>query len=108
MPAGHTPVIVLMTDFGLTDTYVGQMKGVILSIAPSAHIIDLTHAISPQNIAQGAFLLGKSASFFPDGSIFVSVVDPGVGTALRAIAVQTERHTFLAPDNGLLTTILQR
>ena len=108
MPAGNTPVIVLMTDFGLSDTYVGQMKGVIHSIAPSAHIIDLTHAISPQNIAQGAFLLGTSAPFFPEGSIFVSVVDPGVGTARRAIAIQTERHTFLAPDNGLLTTILQK
>jgi len=58
-------VIVLMTDFGLNDTYVGQMKGVILSLAPSVQIIDLTHSVAPQNIAQGAFLLGKSASFFP-------------------------------------------
>ncbi len=106
MPPGNSPVIVLMTDFGLSDTYVGQMKGVILSIA-SIQIIDLTHAITPQNIAQGAFLLGKSAPFFPDGAIFVAVVDPGVGTARRAIALQTDRHTFLAPDNGLLTTIFQ-
>lgn len=106
MHTAKPPVIVLMTDFGLSDTYVGQMKGVILSLAP-AHIIDLTHAISAQNIAEGAFLLGKSAPFFPDGTIFVAVVDPGVGTARKAIAVETTHHTFLAPDNGLLTAIFQ-
>jgi len=107
MPIGNPPVIVLMTDFGLTDTFVGQMKGIMLSITPAAHLIDLTHAISPQNVAQGAFMLGKSLPFFPDGSIFVSVVDPGVGTLRKAIALGTDRHTFLAPDNGLLTAILQ-
>jgi S-adenosyl-L-methionine hydrolase (adenosine-forming) len=107
MRAQFPPVIVLMTDFGITDTYVGQMKGVILSIAPTARIIDLTHAVTPQNIAHGAFLLEKSANFFPEGSIFVSVVDPGVGTSRNAIAIETERAIFLAPDNGLLTSILQ-
>jgi S-adenosyl-L-methionine hydrolase (adenosine-forming) len=101
------PVIVLMTDFGLSDTYVGQMKGVILSLAPSVQIIDLTHAITAQNIAHGAFLLGKSAPFFPEGTIFVAVIDPGVGTSRKAIAVKTACHTFLAPDNGLLTAIFQ-
>ena len=100
-------VIVLMTDFGLIDPYVGQMKSVILSLAPSAQIIDLTHAIAPQNIVQGAFLLAKSALFFPDRSVVVSVVDPGVGTSRRAIAVETERHIFLAPDNGLLSALFQ-
>ena len=107
MHASHHPVIVLMTDFGLSDTYVGQMKGVILSLAPSAQIIDLTHAITPQNIAQGAFLLGKSAPFFPEEAIFVAVVDPGVGTSRRAIAVECGKQTFLAPDNGLLTALFQ-
>ncbi len=107
MQTDAPPVIVLMTDFGISDTYVGQMKGVILSIAPAARIIDLTHAITPQNIVQGAFLLEKSADFFPEGSIFVSVVDPGVGTSRNAIALETERAIFLAPDNGLLTPILQ-
>ncbi|NTU44679.1 MAG: SAM-dependent chlorinase/fluorinase [Chlorobiaceae bacterium] len=107
MPAPAHPVIVLMTDFGITDSYVGQMKGVILSIAPEARIIDLTHAITPQNIAHGAFILTKSADFFPEGSIFISVVDPGVGTSRNAIAVRTEGALFLAPDNGLLTSILQ-
>ncbi len=101
------PAVVLMTDFGLGDTYVGQMKGVILSLAPAAPIIDLTHAITPQNIAQGTFLLGKSTPYFPDGTIFVAVVDPGVGTSRKAIAVETARHIFLAPDNGLLTSIFQ-
>jgi S-adenosylmethionine hydrolase len=107
MQAAPDPVIVLMTDFGLTDTYVGQMKGVILSVAPAARIIDLTHAITPQNIGQGAFLLEKSADFFPERSIFVSVVDPGVGTSRNAIVLETETAIFLAPDNGLLTPILQ-
>jgi S-adenosyl-L-methionine hydrolase (adenosine-forming) len=106
MQQERIPVIALMTDFGLEDTFTGQMKGVILSISPSARIIDLSHAVSPQNIAQGAFLLAKSLPFFPDGTIFVTVVDPGVGTSRRAIAVETERHIFVAPDNGLLTKVL--
>jgi hypothetical protein len=99
--------IVMMTDFGLHDTYVGQMKGVILSLAPSVQIIDLTHSISPQNIVQGAFFLGKSVPFFPERSIILSVVDPGVGTSRKAIALETEKQIFLAPDNGLLTAIFQ-
>jgi len=107
MRTDYPPVIVLMTDFGLSDTFVGQMKGVILSLAPSAQIIDLTHAITPQNVVQGAFLLAKSVCFFPKRSIFISVVDPGVGTARKAIAVETDIHTFVAPDNGLLTGIFQ-
>jgi len=102
-----SPVIVLMTDFGMTDTFIGQMKGVILSIAPDARIIDLTHAIAPQHLVQAAFMLGKSVPFLPEGSIVVSVVDPGVGTSRNVIALQTDKHTFLAPDNGLLTPLLQ-
>uniref|UniRef100_Q3ATU8 TPR repeat n=1 Tax=Chlorobium chlorochromatii (strain CaD3) TaxID=340177 RepID=Q3ATU8_CHLCH len=100
------PVVVLMTDFGITDTFIGQMKGVILSLCPIAQLIDLTHAVLPQNVVQGAFLLGKSLPFLPDGSVVVAVVDPGVGSTRRIIAVQTSRHTFLAPDNGLLTPML--
>ena len=107
MDTAYPRTIVLMTDFGLNDTYVGQMKGVILSRAPSVQIIDLTHSISPQNIVQGAFFLGKSVPFFPERSIILSVVDPGVGSSRQAIAVETDRHTFLAPDNGLLTAIFQ-
>ncbi|MBN1279604.1 MAG: SAM-dependent chlorinase/fluorinase [Chlorobium sp.] len=100
------PVIALMTDFGTEDTYIGQMKGVILSICPSARIIDLTHAVKPQHIALGAFLLERSIPYLPDGAIAVSIVDPGVGTSRKPIAVKTERLTFLAPDNGLLTPVL--
>ncbi len=107
MEAPTIRTIVLMTDFGLTDSYVGQMKGVILSIAPEARIIDLTHAVTPQNITEGAFLLGKSTAYFPEGSIFVAVVDPGVGSSRKAIALKTGTHTFLGPDNGLFTALLQ-
>ncbi len=107
MQGSAPPVIVLMTDFGMNDTFIGQMKGVILSIAPDARIIDLTHAITPQNVAQAAFMLAKSVPFFPEGSIVVSVVDPGVGTSRNVIALKTDKHTFLAPDNGLLTPLLQ-
>ncbi len=97
-----------MTDFGLADTYVGQMKGVILTIAPEARIIDLTHSVTPQNIAQGAFLLERALPFLPPASTIVAVVDPGVGTARRAIALESGGRTFLAPDNGLLTPILEK
>ncbi|TLU86113.1 MAG: SAM-dependent chlorinase/fluorinase [Chlorobium sp.] len=101
-------VIVLMTDFGLNDTYVGQMKGVILSICPETRIVDLTHAVEPQNIVHGAFLLGKSFRYFPEKTIFVSVVDPGVGTSRRPIAIETSRNIFIGPDNGLFTPILEQ
>ena len=100
------PVVVLMTDFGLGDTYVGQMKGVILSICPQARIVDLTHAVMPQHVALGAFFLERSLPFMPPRSIVVCVVDPGVGTSRRALALRTARHTFLGPDNGLLTPVL--
>ncbi|NTV92310.1 MAG: SAM-dependent chlorinase/fluorinase [Chlorobiaceae bacterium] len=97
------PVIALLTDFGLSDTYVGQMKGVILSICPKARIIDLTHDVAPQNILQGMFLLERSIPFFPEKTIFVCIVDPGVGTARNPLAIVTARNTFIGPDNGILT-----
>ncbi len=102
------PLIVLMTDFGLQDTYIGVMKGVIAGISPAAQVIDLTHGISPQNILQGSLLLGSSAPYFPDGAIFVAVVDPGVGTARKAIALVTEKQVFISPDNGLLTSVMKQ
>jgi len=102
------PPIVLMTDFGLHDPYVGIMKGVIAGIAPLAPVIDLTHHVSPQDIRQGAFLLETSAPCFPAGTIFVTVVDPGVGTARRAIVLVDDRGlVFVSPDNGLLSGILR-
>ncbi len=101
------PVIVLLTDFGLQDPYVGIMKGVISSIAPHAPIIDLTHGITPQDIRHGAIVLASSYRWFPRGTVFLSVVDPGVGTARQAILLETSSGFFIAPDNGLLTPILE-
>ena len=99
--------ITLLTDFGTTDTYVGQMKGVIAGIAPNAHVIDLSHAVPAQDVMNGAIRLESAVDAFPDGSIHVGVVDPGVGSARRAIAAQTERFTFVGPDNGLFTAVWQ-
>tara|TARA_B100000446_G_C10548668_1_gene339411 strand:+ start:3510 stop:4349 length:840 start_codon:yes stop_codon:yes gene_type:complete len=100
------PPIVLTTDFGLSDPYAGVMKGVVLSINPAAYLIDLTHQIQPQNIRQGSFVLAASHRFFPESSIHVAVVDPGVGTDRRAVLLVTPTARFLAPDNGLLSGVL--
>ncbi|MBN1929701.1 MAG: SAM-dependent chlorinase/fluorinase [Chlorobiaceae bacterium] len=102
------PVIALLTDFGLEDAFVGVMKGVIATICRNVQVIDLTHAISAQNIRQAAFHLDRSVGYFPDGTIFVCVVDPGVGTTRQAIGVEAGPYRFIAPDNGLLTTIFER
>lgn len=100
------PIIALLTDFGVDDHYVSVMKGVILSISPQAQIVDITHTIPAQNIHKAAYTLFNAFSYFPEGTIFVSVVDPGVGSSRRAIAVQHQRKVFIAPDNGLLTYVL--
>ncbi len=96
-------IITLTTDFGTRDGFVGVMKGVILSINPQAVIVDITHDIAPQNIEQGAFLFANAARYFPANAIHVVVVDPGVGSARRAIAMQIGETFFVAPDNGVLT-----
>ncbi len=101
------PVIALLTDFGLQDTYVGVMKGVILGIAPHVQVIDLTHEIPPQDVRAGAYNLLVSYRYFPAGSLFCCVVDPGVGSERRAVAVRAGAYTFVAPDNGLLTPVLE-
>lgn len=98
--------IVLLTDFGDRDGYVGAMKGVISGIAPSAKIIDLTHQIPQGDLTAAKFVLWNQHRFFPTGSIFVGVVDPGVGTDRAIVAVKTEDHLFLVPDNGLMDYIL--
>ena len=100
-----SPPIVLATDFGLADAYVGMMRGVIAAINPAASVIDLTHGINPQDVRHGAVVLADSYRFFPTGSVFVAVVDPGVGTDRAAILLETPRARFLAPDNGLLTLV---
>lgn len=94
--------IALLSDFGHADPYVGVMKGVILSRAPKATIVDLCHGIGPQDVRAAAFALRSSVSFFPKGTLFVAVVDPEVGSGRRILWAKTARHTFLAPDNGLL------
>lgn len=102
-----TPPIVLTTDFGASDAYVGVLKGVILRINPQAHILDLTHQIQPQNVAQAAFMLGVSWRFFPQDTIHLCVVDPGVGTDRRPLLLETPVARFVAPDNGLLSYVLR-
>ena len=101
----HPPPIVLLTDFGLSDAYVGMMRGVIAGINGDANVIDLTHGIAPQNVAHGAAILADSCRYFPPGSIFVAVVDPGVGTDRAAILLETHDARFVTPDNGLLTLV---
>lgn len=101
-------IITLMTDFGIKDGNVGVMKGVILGIAPQAQIVDLSHMITRQNVQEATLILARSAPYFPDGSIHVVVVDPGVGTARRPIAARLGRQYFVGPDNGLLTLWLER
>jgi S-adenosylmethionine hydrolase len=98
--------IVLTTDFGLADPYAGVMKGVVLGINPGATLVDLTHLIQPQNVRQAAFVLGASYRFFPTGSIHVAVVDPGVGTKRKALLLVTPLASFLAPDNGILSYVV--
>jgi S-adenosylmethionine hydrolase len=100
------PIITLTTDFGLADPYVASMKGVILTLNPDAAVIDVSHAVRPQQLRQGAFLLQTVLPFLPPGAVHVAVVDPGVGTARRAIALETAAGRFLGPDNGVLSPAL--
>lgn len=99
------PIITLTTDFGLNDSYVGIMKGVILGIAPDVRIVDITHKISPQDIHQAAYMMQTFYNYYPSHAIHVVVVDPGVGSSRSAIAVKTPAGTFVAPDNGVLTYV---
>ena len=99
----NRPVITLTTDFGTRDPYVGAMKGVILSRCPQANVVDISHEIEPQSVPQGAYILASAATHFPPDSIHVAVVDPGVGSDRRPIAVHTPSGTFVGPDNGLIS-----
>ena len=98
-------IITLTTDFGLADSYVGTIKGVILGIAPDARIIDITHDISPQNTHQAAYIVQTFPSYFPPGTIHMVIIDPTVGSDRRAIAFGTPEAIFVAPDNGVLTYV---
>lgn len=105
-------VIALLTDFGLRDTYVGMLKAVIAGIAPDAIVIDLSHEVRAHDVREAAFDLFVSHSFFPAGTVFCCVVDPGVGSSRRGVAVRLRKegagpYTFVGPDNGLFTAVLQ-
>jgi len=100
------PQIALLTDFGTRDWFVPVMKTVIYSINPRVRIIDISHDILPQNIAEASFVLWNAANQFPAKTIFVTVVDPGVGSARKIIAVETEQHVFISPANGVLDLVL--
>jgi S-adenosylmethionine hydrolase len=96
-----------MTDYGTRDGYPAILKGVIWTLAPQVEVWDLTHEISPQDVWSGALTLGRAAPFFPAGTIFLAVVDPGVGTSRRPLAARLGDQIFVAPDNGLLTWVLE-
>ena len=99
-------IITLITDFGIEDAYVGVMKGVALSINPAASFVDITHHISPQDIVQAAYIIKTSYPYFPEGTVHIIVVDPGVGSERAIIALEMKGQFFLAPDNGVLTLLL--
>jgi S-adenosyl-L-methionine hydrolase (adenosine-forming) len=101
------PIIALLSDFGTRDQYAGTMKGVILGIAPDAVLVDVTHDIVAHDLLHGALQLAAAVPYFPSGTIFLAVVDPGVGTARRGLVVEAGDYRFVAPDNGLLTAVLQ-
>jgi len=101
-------IITLLTDFGPEDGTVGVMKGVILGVAPQARLVDLSHGIPPQDIRAAAFVLGRTAAFFPEGTIHLVVVDPGVGTVRRPMAARLGAQFFVGPDNGVATRLMRR
>jgi S-adenosyl-L-methionine hydrolase (adenosine-forming) len=100
------PVIALLTDFGARDHYVASMKGVILGICPDATLVDISHDIPPHDVLEGALQLSGAARYFPAGTIFVAVVDPGVGSRRRGVAVDTGDYRLVGPDNGLFTQVI--
>src|ERR687887_2002417 len=100
------PVIALLTDFGTRDHYAGTMKGVALSICPDATLVDITHEVPAHDVLAGALELAAAYKYFPAGTIFVVVVDPGVGSTRRGIAAEAGDFKFVAPDNGVLTLVL--
>lgn len=104
--SGNRPVVAFMTDFGQGDGDVGVMKGVVLSIEPDAQLVDITHDVAPQNVASGAWILAASYRYFPRGTVYACVVDPGVGSARHPIALHAGDWYFVGPDNGLFSYVL--
>jgi S-adenosylmethionine hydrolase len=101
------PVIALLSDFGTRDHYAGTMKGVMLGICPEATFVDITHDIPAHDVMDGALQLAAACRFFPSGTVFLAVVDPGVGSARRGLAAEAGEYRFVAPDNGVLTVVLR-
>src|SRR5215204_4684534 len=101
------PIIALLTDFGSRDHYAGVMKGVILGICPDVTLVDITHDLPPHDIAFAAHELAATYKYFPPGTIFLVVVDPGVGTSRRGLAAEAGGFKFIAPDNGVWTAVLR-
>jgi S-adenosyl-L-methionine hydrolase (adenosine-forming) len=101
------PVIALLSDFGTRDHYAGTMKGVMLTICPDATLVDITHDVPPHDVLDGALQLAAAARYFPAGTIFLAVVDPGVGSSRRGIAAEAGDYRFVAPDNGVLTAVFR-
>jgi len=99
-------IVSFVTDFGTADPYAGIVKGIVLGANPHANIADITHQIPAHDIISGAFTLVRSYRFFPEGTVHVAIVDPGVGKSRKSIAVKTERYLFVGPDNGILSPVL--
>src|SRR6185436_2470115 len=106
--AKATGIVALLTDYGLQDPYAGLLKGALLSVNPQARPVDLTHEVPPQDVREGSRILAAALPYFPAGTIFIAVVDPGVGTERAIVGVETDRHVLLAPDNGLLGFLERR
>jgi S-adenosylmethionine hydrolase len=104
----YRPVITLTTDFGLNDHFVGTVKGVILDIIPDVELVDICHSVQAFDVLDGALTLAQAYSYFPNGTVHLVVIDPGVGSQRRPIVVTTERHHFVAPDNGVLSLMYDR
>src|SRR3990170_4115243 len=106
-PCGMRPVIGLLSDFGSRDHYVGTMKAVMLGICPDVTFVDITHEIAPHDVLDGAIELAAAYRFFPAGTIFLAVVDPGVGSGRRGIAAEVGDYRIVCPDNGLLSAVVR-
>lgn len=101
-------IVTLLTDFGHDSPYVASMKGVLLSISPGLTLVDISHAVPPQNVRHGAYVLAEASRWFPEGTIHIAVVDPGVGTERKVVYVEAGSQCYIAPDNGLLGEVVRR
>lgn len=100
-------IVTFTTDFGTTDHYVGAMKGVILNVNPSAHVVDITNSVQAYDVLDGAIAISQAYKYFPSNTVHLVIVDPGVGTSRRPLLVRTDKHFFLAPDNGVLSFVFE-